>query len=254
MPDLLHVALFLVLGAIIGALGALFGIGGGLIAIPLLSLAFGLDQQHAQGTALAMVAPNVLIGLWNYAQHRDFDRRVALLMAAAAVPFTFLGAFVAVHVSGAALRIAFGCFLAVIAITFAIRALRVPRRASARSAIRYDWRWTAPIGAIGGALSGIFSVGGAVFAVPMLSVFWGYGQATAQGLSLGLVAPGTVVSILTYAHAGDVAWGIGLPLAAGGMFSVRYGVRLAHRLPERTLRLLFSVLIAASSAALLLRR
>ena len=49
----------------------------------------------------------------------------------------------------------------------------------------------AVVGALGGILSGLFSVGGAVFAVPFLSLVFAYTQTEAQGLSLALVAPGT---------------------------------------------------------------
>jgi uncharacterized membrane protein YfcA len=44
----------LALGAALGFLGGLFGIGGGIIVIPLLVLGFGLDQTVAQGTALVL--------------------------------------------------------------------------------------------------------------------------------------------------------------------------------------------------------
>jgi uncharacterized membrane protein YfcA len=43
------------------------------------------------------------------------------------------------------------------------------------------------------------------------------------------------------------------PLAFGGTFLVPYGIRIAYRLPDATLRLLFSVLLLASSAALVFK-
>lgn len=253
VPDLAHLALFLVLGALLGALGGLFGIGGGLIAIPVLSLFFGLDEQHAQGTALAMVAPNVMVGLWNYARHGELDRRVALLLGGSAVAFTFLGALYATRVAGPGLRYAFGAFVAGLGVYFAYRALRTPRPGSAPAGTRLAWGWSAVVGALGGILSGIFSVGGAVFAVPVLSLLFGYSQTAAQGLSLALVAPGTIVGMATYAVAGDVDWGTGIPLALGGVLFVRHGVALAHRLPERTLRLLFCGLLGVAAGALFLK-
>lgn len=250
-PDPLHVVLFLVLGAILGALGGLFGIGGGLMAIPLLVVAFRLDEQHAQGTALVMVLPNVMIGLWNYAKRGGLDRKVALLLGACAVTFTFFGALFATRVAGPNLRYGFGAFLAVLAVFFAWQTLR--RRDGAHARASLPWGYTGIVGALGGILSGLFSVGGAVFAVPLLTTFFGYAQFAAQGLSLALVAPGTFAGIATYAQAGDVEWGIGIPLALGGTFSVRYGVALAHRLPERTLRILFCILLAGSAIALFAR-
>ena len=252
MPDVAHLALFLVLGAALGALGGLFGIGGGLIAIPVLSLFFGLDEQHAQGTSLAMVAPNVMVGLWNYAKRGDLERRVALLLGGSAVLFTFVGALYATRVAGPGLRYAFGGFVAVLGIYFAYRALRAPRGAPTPGA-RLAWGWTAVVGALGGVLSGIFSVGGAVLAVPVLTLLFGYGQTAAQGLALALVAPGTIVGIATYALAGDVDWAIGIPLALGGVLFVRHGVALAHRLPERALRLLFCGLLGVTAVALFLK-
>ena len=254
MPDPAHVVLFVALGALLGALGGLFGIGGGLIAIPMLVLFFGLDEQHAQGTALVMVVPNVMIGLWNYARRGSVDRRVALLLAACAVPFTYLGALYATH-AGPGLRYGFGAFIGALAIYFALRALRTATAdPHEKPAARFAWGWTAVIGVLGGILSGLFSVGGAVFSVPLLALYFGYTQTEAQGLSLALVAPGTIVGIVAYALAGDVDWPIGIPLALGGVLSVRYGVGLAHRLPERRLRLLFCAMLVVASLALLLKR
>ena len=77
---LLDFALNLLLGLALGTLGGLFGIGGGLIAIPALGVLFGLDQQLAQGTALVMVVPNVLLALWRYHQRNRIDWRHALLL------------------------------------------------------------------------------------------------------------------------------------------------------------------------------
>ncbi|HEY6236080.1 MAG TPA: sulfite exporter TauE/SafE family protein [Candidatus Elarobacter sp.] len=252
MPDALHLVLYVVLGGVLGALGGLFGIGGGIIAIPVLGLAFGLDEQHAQGTALVMVAPNVLVGLWDYARRGSVDRRVAILLAASAVPFTYVGAIYATRIAGPGLRYGFGAFAAVLAVWFAYHALSAPKIAPVAVA-RLAWGWTAVVGALGGILSGVFSVGGAVFAVPFLTLVFAYAQTEAQGLSLALVAPGTIVGIVTYALVGDVDWGIGIPMAIGGTVCVRYGVALAHRLPERRLRLLFCALLAAAAIGLLSR-
>jgi hypothetical protein len=250
--ELLRIAELFGAGLLLGALGGLLGIGGGLFAIPLLALWFGLDQQHAQGTSLVMVVPNVLVGLWNYARRGNLDRRLSFALAGAALPVTYLGARLAVHVPSAPLRVAFAIFLLAIAALSSYRGL-VPRRADAPARAPFPWPFAFGVGGLGGALSGLFGVGGAVFAVPLMSYLFGLSQAAAQGMGLALVAPGTLVGIATYAAAGDVDWTMGIPLAVGGVLSVPSGVKLAYKLPERTLRLAFSALIVVAAVALIVR-
>lgn len=246
-----HALLFLVIGAALGIAGGLFGIGGGLIGIPLLSVVFGLDQQHAQGTSVVMGVPNIALGVWSNMRRGGYDGRTALLLAATAAPLSYLGAHLAIHSAGKGLRPAFGVFLIVIALWLTIFALR-PRRAGEerRPVLRPTWWALALIGAFCGALSGFFVVGGAAIAVPFLSTFYGYGQAVAQGLGLAMVVPASLIGLATYAAAGDVEWSIGIPLALGGALCVRYGVRLAYWLPDRALRLLFSGFLVVSAIEL----
>src|SRR6185503_20256486 len=82
---LLQILLDLALGAALGFLGGLFGIGGGIIAIPVLSLVFGMDQHLAQGTTLVMVVPNVMLGLWRYYKRGGVNIRYAIVLGSSAV-------------------------------------------------------------------------------------------------------------------------------------------------------------------------
>jgi len=98
----------------------------------------------------------------------------------------------------------------------------------------------------------LFGVGGAVLATPVLTGVFGTTQVIAQGLSLSLAAPSTGVTLATYALHGQVDWALGLPLAAGGLLSISLGVRLAHALPERLLRVAFSAFLVLSAVMLAL--
>jgi uncharacterized membrane protein YfcA len=248
--DALHLLIDVLLGAAFGFLGGLFGIGGGIIAIPVLGLFFGMSEQVAQGTALVMVMPNVFAGLWRYYQKRSLNVRYALTLAASAAPLTYVGARVATAVPSAPLRLAFALFTLTVALYVFWKSF--PGSGNARPAA--PWYWAAIVGAIGGTISGFFSVGGATFAVPAMSTFFGLSQAAAQSMGLALVAPGTLVGLATYGAAGDVDWITGIALALGGVPSVRYGVDLAHRLPDRVLKMLFAAFLFASAIALAVHR
>ncbi|TBW09797.1 sulfite exporter TauE/SafE family protein [Azotobacter chroococcum subsp. isscasi] len=237
------------LGLVLGCLGGLFGIGGGLIAIPVLGLLFGLDQHLAQGSALVMVVPNVLLALRRYHQHNRIDLRHALVMAGTGFCAAWLGAQVANLLDAENMRLAFGGFLLALALW---TALRLFLRSAPGGGLRRPWPWLVPLGAGSGVLGGLFGVGGAVLATPLLTTLFGASQVVAQGLSLALAAPSAAVSLATYALHGRVDWLLGIPLAIGGLLSIGWGVRMAHALPERALGLLFCGFLVFCALLLLL--
>ena len=81
MPQIPELLLTLGAGAALGLFGGLFGIGGGIIAVPLLALGLGMPQSAAQGTALALMTPNLLIAWWRYHQRLAIDWRDMLAIA-----------------------------------------------------------------------------------------------------------------------------------------------------------------------------
>lgn len=249
--DIASWLLNLLLGAALGTLGGLFGIGGGLIAIPALGVLFGLDQQLAQGTALVMVVPNVVLALWRYHQRNPIDHRHALALGVSGLLSALLASLVAVQLDARSMRLAFVVFLLALATFNLWRLFR--RLPAGGQQLSYPWPWLIPLGALSGLLGGLFAVGSAVLATPSLTAIFGVSQVIAQGLSLALALPATSVTLLTYAAHGEVDWSIGLPLAIGGLASISWGVKLAHALPEKLLRLLFCGFLLVCAVLLGLR-
>jgi len=227
------------LGLLLGTLGGLFGIGGGLLAIPVLGLLFGLDQQLAQGTALVMVVPNVLLALWRYHQRNRIDWRHALLLGLSSFCLAWVGAALAVGFEVEAMRRGFVVFLLALAAWNLVQVFLRPGAGSGG----LSWPWLGVLGGVAGLLGGLFGVGGAVLATPILTLLFGASQVVAQGLSLALAAPSTAVTLITYGVHGQVDWSTGIPLAVGGLLSIGWGVKLAHVLPQRLLRGLFSLFL-----------
>lgn len=239
IPDLL---LTLIAGAALGLFGGLFGIGGGIIAVPLLSLGLGMPQSAAQGTALALMTPNLLIAWWRYHQRLAIDWRDMLAIAVPGMLTTWGLAIFATRLDQAVLRIAFGAFL----ILLSLRLLKTSRAASPTGE-RPLPRWRLPVvGMVGGSSMGLLGIGGSLLATPLLVGWLRQRQARAQGLALALVAPSAAVALATYAKVQQVDWGLGLPLAAGGLFTVSAGVALAHKLPERRMRKAFAWVMLAT--------
>jgi uncharacterized membrane protein YfcA len=240
------------LGLLLGWLGGLFGIGGGLMAIPALVALFAMDQALAQGTALVMIAPNVLLGFWRYRQHNPIDIRSACLLGSCSIVSTYALARVAANLDMHTMRLMFAAFLIALS-AYMAWGLR-PRASVAEPRIALSKAWFPLLGLLSGVFSGLFTVGGGLVVAPALMKWFGVKKQTmAQGLALATVTPGAVVALATYAQAGKVDWSVGIPLALGGMLSMSLGVALAHRLPERLLRLLFCVLIGTTGLVMLLK-
>lgn len=103
----------LLVGACIGVVSGLLGIGGGVLVIPALALMFGFSQQRAVGTSLAMLLPPIgIFAVLRYWRAGQVDWTVSMTMAAAFSVGAYGGSWLAVHgvISERALRLAFVAF------------------------------------------------------------------------------------------------------------------------------------------------
>ncbi len=109
--------LCLLLGLLAGVLSGLIGIGGGVIIIPALIFLFGLSQQQAQGTTLALMVPPIgILAAWTYYQRGYVDLKLAALICVGFVVGGLLGAKFATSINSDVLRKIFACSLIVIAL------------------------------------------------------------------------------------------------------------------------------------------
>lgn len=245
-----NLALMLALGGALGFLGGMFGIGGGIIAIPFLALVLGMEQALAQGTSLAMMVPILLLGWWRYSRHHPLPFRLGLQIGGLAALTTLLVAQLATSLHPDVLRRIFAGFLLLLALRLLTQGAMA---AHALVPARCHVRWMPLVGVLGGACMGLLGVGGGLVATPVFTGMFAQRQTVAQSLSLALVTPCSVVALITYGNAGHVQWSVGLPMAAGGLLTVSAGVALAHRLPERTIKLAFGAMVLVTALWLLLK-
>ena len=235
------------IGGLLGVFGGLLGIGGGLFAIPTLSLLYGMDQQLAQGTALAMVVPNIVLGIYKYNQRNKIEWKTAALLGVCAFALSWFGALIAIDLDHRSMREIFISFLIFIAVW---NLLQMFGKRVSTGLRQLPWPYFAGLGGSSGFLGGLFGVGSAVIATPVLTMFFGASQVVAQGLSLAIAVPTTAATLVTYSMHDHVNWSTGIAMAIGGVLTVSYGVRAAHSLPQNALKIVFSVFVLISAALL----
>ena len=119
-----HVALALALGLTGGLLAGVFGVGGGIVFVPALTLGLGLGQLTAEATSLAAIIPVVAVG--SFRQNRDglVHWPTAAILGGCSLVGVLIGAEIALELPESTLRRAFAAFLVVSAIQMALRARR----------------------------------------------------------------------------------------------------------------------------------
>lgn len=252
----------LLAGAAIGFMGGVLGIGGGLLAIPLLGLIFNMDQQMAQGTSLIMVLPAIMLTVRKYNQHDRINLKAVTVAALSSIVFTWLGARLALGVDSTLLRRIYAFFVLGIAVFYLVqvwcheRGVTASKRRNVTEPVKtapaLHPLWYVPIGCLAGLTGGVFGVGGSVVAVPLLTTLYGLTQTRAQAIGLAMIIPGTIVALGTYAAHGQADWLMGIPMALGSMLLVPHGVRLAYKLPESRLKLTFACMLLVIMVLLLL--
>lgn len=111
-----------------GVLAGLIGVGGGVIVVPVLMLAFGTSDLVAKGTSLLMMIPTALSGTVGNLRNRNVDLLAAALIGVSACTTTALGAWLATIVDPTVGNLLFAAYLVVIAVQMAIKAIRGRRR------------------------------------------------------------------------------------------------------------------------------
>ena len=110
------IALFLVIGFAAGILAGLFGLGGGIIIVPALTLGAGMSAPRAIGTSLgALLLPVGILAAREYWDAGNIDVRAALLVAAGITIGAWVSARYAQHVPPATLQRGFALLLVVMA-------------------------------------------------------------------------------------------------------------------------------------------
>jgi uncharacterized membrane protein YfcA len=111
------------LGVVAGVLSGLFGVGGGILFVPILTW-IGLSQVHAEASSLLAIIPTVLVGVWRQQQYGNVRWRPAVILGAASIAATVGGAQVALSLPEATLRKLFAVLLIGTAVQIAWRARR----------------------------------------------------------------------------------------------------------------------------------
>ena len=252
-------------GAIAGILAGLLGVGGGTVIVPVLFWilsALGIVPEHvshlAVATSLATIIPTSISSMRAHNKRGTVDRVLLKLWGPAIVLGAIVGGALAAVISGGGLRYIFGLVGLLVAINMAL-----PKTLVISQGLPASQGLNRIVAAVIGLISSLMGIGGGTLSVPTLSsmsfpVHRAVGTASAMGLLIAV--PG----VIGFIYAG---WGVeGLPWGSLGYVNLPaailiaplsyalapIGVRLAHALNPKHLKLVFALFLFITSVRMLL--
>jgi len=111
-----------------GILAGLIGVGGGIVVVPILMLAFGTSDLVAKGTSLLMMIPTAISGTIGNLRNRNVDLTAAAIVGISACTTTALGAWLATLIDPLLGNMLFAAYLVFIAVQMAIKAIKGHRK------------------------------------------------------------------------------------------------------------------------------
>lgn len=257
---------YLLAGVCSGLLAGMFGIGGGMIIVPVLVYCFtalsgidaGVAMHVALGTSLAIIVFTSINAVIAHQRKGAVEWGVLKGMTIGIAFGAVLGAATASWLSGPALQVIVGLF----SLTMAVQQVRdvIKGKCQSRGDMHSEVAplpsraWQYGSGAVIGWASALFGIGGGSLTVPLLtskklSMHRAVATSSACGLAVALFgAAGNMV--FGWGKAGLPAWSIGyvnVPalcgVAVASMLSAHLGVRIAHRASGVQLKLGFALLM-----------
>lgn len=248
-------------GIIGGILAGLLGVGGGIVIVPALYFALSLTgmepaltMQVAVGTSLSTIVFTSLSSGYGHYKKGAIDMALLRLWAPSILVGVVIGGVLGGIVSGQVLIAVFATVAVIVALDMILR--KAQDSDTPRSFSKPVW---AGLGVVAGSISAMMGIGGGTVCVPMLN-FLGYdirkavGSSAAIGFIIGV--PGALIYMATgFGSEGLPPFSLGyvnLLLAAViiplSTTFARVGVKLAHSIPRRALRLSFGLFLLITSA------
>jgi len=231
--------LLVVLGFFAGLLGALTGIGGGVLLTPILALHFGIPIRHAIGTGLVAVITTSAASSSVHLQRHTTDIRLGMTLELATAFGAAVMAYLVGYFNRNLLEGLFAAFLLYSAILILRSGGKLKPEDESSPAVNgaivippyQPRRYPVGLGAslVAGGLSGLLGIGGGPIKVPVMFIFMNVPLMVATATSNFMIGVTAAASAIVYYRRGDILVPYAAPLAVGVFLGSLLGARMVAR-------------------------
>ena len=275
MTPLLFALSIFGIGLFAGLLGALLGLGGGIIVVPALTLLMGLDIRYAIGASIVSVIATSSGAAAAYVRENLTNLRLAMLLEVATSAGALSGAYVAGLVPDRWLFVIFALLVGYTAVRMFANTGEPDPAATARDpladrlklhhtffdpalgrGVTYRVARTKlgmAISYVAGIASGLLGIGGGVLKVPIMNLAMGVPIKVASATSNFMIGVTAAASAGVYFVRGDINPLIAGPVAAGVLLGATGGSKLLGRTKSGVIRVIFVVVLVYVSIQMLIK-
>ena len=232
-------------GVLAGLFGGYLGLGGGIIIVPFLTLAMGVDIKQAVPVSMAAIVVNSLSASSEYMKKGMVDVEVMVPLALAMVLGMILGSSALYFVPQQYVRLLLSAVLLYTAVSL-LQGQEKPKEHVERNK-RSRLLLCCLLAFLGGIMGGLVGVGGGIILIPLMFLLFGLPLSTARGTSSFIVGFSGAASLGVYFLSGLVNLTVAPPVMLGTVIGGKLGGELgALAKPQLVKILLFAVLIWVS--------
>ena len=249
-----HGLLLLALGLVAGGVGALAGIGGGIIITPMLAMYLGVPMHQAIGVSLMAVIATSTATSSVYVERGLSNIRLGMTLEIATTLGAAAAAVVAGYIDRRTLAVLFSLFLLYTAGSMVRKAWGSRHQKNETVVTEYEVRrYPLGLGAslLAGGFSGLLGIGGGPIKVPIMYLFMGVPLRVAAATSNFMIGVTAATSAYIYYGRGDIPLQIAAPIVIGVFAGSLLGARLASRVKTTYVLTLLIVVMAYLSASML---
>jgi uncharacterized protein len=227
-----HGLILLLLGFIAGGVGALAGIGGGIIITPVLAIYLGVPMHQAIGISLMAVIATSTATSSVYVERGLSNIRLGMTLEIATTIGAAIAAIVAGYISRRTLGLLFSLFLIYTASSMVKKAWESRNAKPVEGIPPYEVkRYPLGMGAsvFAGGFSGLLGIGGGPVKVPIMYLFMGVPLRVATATSNFMIGVTAATSAYIYYGRGDVPLHIAAPIVMGVFAGSLTGARLSPK-------------------------
>lgn len=231
------------IGAVAGLLGALLGIGGGVIVVPALSELYGVPFRHAVAASLVVIIASSSASSAAYVERGAANLRVGVVLELATVGGALLGSAVAGLAPVRTLKLLFALVALYAAVMLWLGRRDASDSADAEGGEVRGWVPGLATSAVAGAMSGLLGVGGGLFKMPGMTLAMGIPFKVAAATSNFMIGVTAAAGAYVYFARGELDPLLAAPLVVGVFAGSLAGTSLLHRLPARRLQGAFAAML-----------